>query len=186
MTEPTTEQTPASDANANPERIVADEGAKLDFSRDMSYGDYLHLDAILHAQHPPVAGARRDAVHRAAPDQRAVDEADAARAGSGHALCGRRTAAKRLQDAGAREPHPGATGERLERPGHHDAARVHGHPPLSGQLQRLSERAVPLHRGSRWATRTLPCSSPMRTSPSCWRWWRRPGVPRRCTTWRYS
>jgi len=34
------------------ERIVAEEGAKLDFSRDMSYGDYLHLDAILHAQHP--------------------------------------------------------------------------------------------------------------------------------------
>ncbi len=34
------------------ERIVADEGAKLDFSRDMSYGDYLHLDAVLAAQHP--------------------------------------------------------------------------------------------------------------------------------------
>ena len=34
------------------ERIVADEGAKLDFSRDMSYGDYLHLDAVLGAQHP--------------------------------------------------------------------------------------------------------------------------------------
>ena len=34
------------------ERIVADEGAKLDFSRDMSYGDYLHLDAVLNAQHP--------------------------------------------------------------------------------------------------------------------------------------
>ena len=26
--------------------------AKLDFSRDMSYGDYLHLDAVLSAQHP--------------------------------------------------------------------------------------------------------------------------------------
>jgi len=34
------------------EKIVSDEGAKLDFSRDMSYGDYLHLDAILDAQHP--------------------------------------------------------------------------------------------------------------------------------------
>jgi tryptophan 2,3-dioxygenase len=34
------------------ERIVAEEGAKLDFSRDMSYGDYLHLDAVLTAQHP--------------------------------------------------------------------------------------------------------------------------------------
>jgi len=34
------------------EKIVADEGAKLDFSADMSYGDYLHLDAILGAQYP--------------------------------------------------------------------------------------------------------------------------------------
>ena len=28
------------------------EGAQLDFSRDMSYCDYLHLDAVLSAQHP--------------------------------------------------------------------------------------------------------------------------------------
>ena len=34
------------------EKIVADEGAKLDFSQDMSYGDYLHLDALLTAQAP--------------------------------------------------------------------------------------------------------------------------------------
>ena len=34
------------------ERIVAEEGAKLDFSRDMSYGDYLQLDAVLNAQKP--------------------------------------------------------------------------------------------------------------------------------------
>ena len=34
------------------EKIVADEGAKLDFSRDMTYSDYLHLDAVLSAQHP--------------------------------------------------------------------------------------------------------------------------------------
>ncbi|MDN5507283.1 MAG: tryptophan 2,3-dioxygenase family protein, partial [Comamonas sp.] len=32
--------------------IVRDEKAQLDFSRDMSYGDYLHLDQILTAQHP--------------------------------------------------------------------------------------------------------------------------------------
>ncbi|WP_332778206.1 tryptophan 2,3-dioxygenase [Polaromonas sp.] len=35
-----------------PERIVHDEKAQLDFSRDMSYGDYLQLDAILNAQKP--------------------------------------------------------------------------------------------------------------------------------------
>ena len=35
-----------------PEDIVHQEGAQLDFSRDMSYGDYLQLDAILNAQKP--------------------------------------------------------------------------------------------------------------------------------------
>ncbi|MGR6805426.1 tryptophan 2,3-dioxygenase [Sphaerotilus natans] len=34
------------------EAIVRDEGAQLDFSRDMSYGDYLQLDQILTAQKP--------------------------------------------------------------------------------------------------------------------------------------
>jgi tryptophan 2,3-dioxygenase len=36
---------------SNPDEIVARERAKVDFSRDMSYGDYLHLDEILGAQH---------------------------------------------------------------------------------------------------------------------------------------
>ena len=35
-----------------PEDIVHAERAQLDFSRDMSYGDYLQLDAILQAQKP--------------------------------------------------------------------------------------------------------------------------------------
>jgi tryptophan 2,3-dioxygenase len=34
------------------EAIVRDEKAQLDFSRDMSYGDYLQLDTILSAQRP--------------------------------------------------------------------------------------------------------------------------------------
>ena len=34
------------------EKIVADEKALLDFSRSMSYGDYLQIDTILSAQHP--------------------------------------------------------------------------------------------------------------------------------------
>ncbi|MFY7867348.1 tryptophan 2,3-dioxygenase [Roseateles sp.] len=34
------------------ENIVREEKAQLDFSKDMSYGDYLHLDQILSAQHP--------------------------------------------------------------------------------------------------------------------------------------
>ena len=38
--------------NTKPEDIVHAEKAQLDFSRDMSYGDYLQLDAILSAQKP--------------------------------------------------------------------------------------------------------------------------------------
>ena len=34
------------------EMIVVSEGAKLDFSKDMTYGDYLQIDAVLNAQHP--------------------------------------------------------------------------------------------------------------------------------------
>lgn len=34
------------------EKIVQDEKAQLDFSKSMSYGDYLHLDEVLNAQHP--------------------------------------------------------------------------------------------------------------------------------------
>jgi tryptophan 2,3-dioxygenase len=34
------------------EAIVAQEKAQLDFSNDMSYGDYLHIDQVLSAQHP--------------------------------------------------------------------------------------------------------------------------------------
>ena len=41
-----------SDTTQRPESIVHDERAQLDFSKDMSYGDYLHLDEILNAQHP--------------------------------------------------------------------------------------------------------------------------------------
>lgn len=37
---------------SEPEKIGHDEKAQLDFSQSMSYGDYLHLDEILNAQHP--------------------------------------------------------------------------------------------------------------------------------------
>ena len=39
------------DAPKSAAEVVAGESAKVDFSRDMSYGDYLHLDEILGAQH---------------------------------------------------------------------------------------------------------------------------------------
>src|SRR3954468_13988121 len=40
------------DPSPKPEDIVCEEQAQLDFSRSMSYGDYLQLDAILGAQKP--------------------------------------------------------------------------------------------------------------------------------------
>ena len=39
-------------ASSDTEKIVHDEKAQLDFSQSMSYGDYLHLDEVLNAQHP--------------------------------------------------------------------------------------------------------------------------------------
>jgi tryptophan 2,3-dioxygenase len=39
-------------ATPSPESIVHEEHAQLDFSRSMSYGDYLQLDAVLTAQNP--------------------------------------------------------------------------------------------------------------------------------------
>lgn len=41
-----------STASAAPEAVVYEEKAQLDFSKSMSYGDYLQLDAILGAQKP--------------------------------------------------------------------------------------------------------------------------------------
>ena len=35
-----------------PSDSAHDAGAARDFSAEMSYGDYLHLDAVLNAQHP--------------------------------------------------------------------------------------------------------------------------------------
>ena len=43
---------PESPAAGRPKQIAAAEPAQLDFSRAMSYSDYLHLDQILGAQHP--------------------------------------------------------------------------------------------------------------------------------------
>jgi tryptophan 2,3-dioxygenase len=43
---------PVEPARPRGEQVVAEEGARLDFRAEMSYGDYLHLDEILGAQHP--------------------------------------------------------------------------------------------------------------------------------------
>ncbi|MDQ2137735.1 tryptophan 2,3-dioxygenase [Alcaligenaceae bacterium B3P038] len=43
---------PSAASAASGEAIVREESAQLDFSRDMSYGDYLGLDTLLTSQHP--------------------------------------------------------------------------------------------------------------------------------------
>ena len=48
----TTPRRPPNPQPSATEKIVAEEGAQLDFSNDMSYGDYLQLDEILNAQRP--------------------------------------------------------------------------------------------------------------------------------------
>jgi len=51
--EPSAPQPGPADASASASGCpVQHHDAKLDFSADMSYGDYLHLDAVLTAQHP--------------------------------------------------------------------------------------------------------------------------------------
>ncbi|CAA9405330.1 MAG: Tryptophan 2,3-dioxygenase, partial [uncultured Ramlibacter sp.] len=101
-----------------------------------------------HPQRADAALARpqRDAVHHPAPDQRAVDEADAARAARRHRLRGARPARERLQDAGAGVADHGAAGACVGRALDHDPGGVQRHPALPGQFQRLPERTVPLHR----------------------------------------
>jgi tryptophan 2,3-dioxygenase len=47
-----TDTSPGTTAGASPEDVVKAEHAQLDFSADMAYGDYLHLDQVLSAQHP--------------------------------------------------------------------------------------------------------------------------------------
>ena len=44
-------------------------GAKMDFSKDMSYGDYLGLQQILTAQHPLSPNHNEDAIHHPASNQ---------------------------------------------------------------------------------------------------------------------
>jgi tryptophan 2,3-dioxygenase len=43
---------PQGSRHVSTDKIVRDEHAKLDFAHEMSYGDYLHLDEVLSAQHP--------------------------------------------------------------------------------------------------------------------------------------
>ncbi len=52
MTCPHAPQSDNDPATPSPESIVREEHAQLDFSRSMSYGDYLQLDAVLTAQNP--------------------------------------------------------------------------------------------------------------------------------------
>ena len=112
----------------------------------MSYGDYLHLDQVLTAQHPlsPDHNEMLFIVQHQVSElwmKLMLHELRAAVA----AIAGDELR-HGVQDAGAREPHHGAAGARLGRAGDDDAARVLGDPALPVGQQRLPELPVPLHR----------------------------------------
>ena len=128
----------------NPAR--ADEQPHVDFSAEMSYGDYLHLDAVLSAQHPlsPDHNEMLFIVQHQTSElwmKLMLHELRAAVA----ALAVDRPAAG-VQDAGPRQPDHGAVGPRVGRTRHDDAAGVFGDPPLPQGEQRIPKLAIPLHR----------------------------------------
>ena len=172
------------------EKIVHDEKAQLDFSASMSYGDYLQPRRDPERAASALAGARRDAVHRAAPDQRAVDEADAARAARRHPLhrratscptpsrCWRACRASWSSWCSAWDVLATMT------PPEYSAMR-----PYLGQLQRLPERAVPLHRVRARQQERRHAQAARAPRPTCWPRSRPPGArprstTRRCACWR--
>ena len=123
------------------------EGAQLDFSADMSYGDYLHLDAVLSAQHPlsPAHDEMLFIVHGTRTSELWMKLMLHELRGR-HRRHRRRPAAHRLQDAGTREPHHGTAGPCWDvlatmTPPDYSAIR-----PYLARSSRLPELAVPLHR----------------------------------------
>jgi tryptophan 2,3-dioxygenase len=141
-----------------PEHIVHDEKAQLDFSRDMSYGDYLQLDAILSAQHPlsPDHNEMLFIVQHQTSELWMKLMLHELRAAVAHVAP---TSWARLQDAGAGQQDHGAAGARLGRAGHHDAARVQRHPPLPGHssgFQSWQYRCIEFALGNKNAAMLKP------------------------------
>ena len=123
-------------------------GIERDFSRSMSYGDYLRLDVLLSAQQPlsRPAAARRAALHRPAPDERAVAQADDPRAALGPRPAAHRRPLPRAQADGAGQAHPAHVDRPVVRPRHAHAQRVRRDPPVPRDQLRLPVRAVPRGR----------------------------------------
>jgi len=151
------------------ERIVAEEGAKLDFSRDMSYGDYLHLDAILHAQHPlsPAHDEMLFIVQHQTSElwmKLMLHELAAA-----------------MRCLAADDLHPAF--KMLARVSRIMEQLVSAWTVLS-TMTPPEYSAIRPYLANSSGFQSAQCSSRMRTSLSCWRWWRAPGARPRCTTWR--
>ena len=142
----------------------------------MSYGDYLHLEQVLGAQHPlsPEHNEMLFIVQHQTSElwmKLLLHELAAAvkcvtqdQLGSAFKMLARVSKImEQLVHAWGRA-------------GHDDAARVLGDPPLPVQQQRLPELAVPTHRVHARTTRTPRCSSRTRTGPISWRWSKPPGA----------
>ena len=122
------------------------EAAKVDFSRDMSYGDYLHLDELLGAQQ--LRSETHDEMLFIVQHQVSelwmkllVHELEAAIAA---------VAADEVQKAFKMLARVSKIMDQLVHAwdvlGHHDAARVLRHAAGAGLEQRLPELAIPSHR----------------------------------------
>ena len=152
-------------------------GAQLDFSADMSYGDYLHLDAVLGAQHPlsPDHNEMLFIVQHQTSElwmKLMLHELRGA-IGQGCRVTNWRTAFKM---PGTCQQNHGAAGPRLGRAGHHDTARVQRNTPLPGQLEQwLSKlRSTAALNSALGNKNASACSSPMPTGPTYWPRFRRP------------
>ncbi len=128
------------------ENIVREEKAQLDFSQDMSYGDYLQLDSILEAQKPlsPAHDEMLFIVQHQTSELWMKLMLHELTAAVGN------VANDELPSAFKKLARVSKIMEQLVHAwdvlGHHDAARVQRHPALPVQLQRLPEFSVPLHR----------------------------------------
>ena len=139
--------------------IVRDEGAKLDFARDMSYGDYLHLDDVLNAQHPlsPDHNEMLFIVQHQTSELWMKLMLHELRAAIG---CDRaRPAGAGLQDAGRVSQDHGAAGARLGRAGDDDAAGVPAIRPYlanSSGFQSWQYRCIEFSLGNKNAAMLKP------------------------------
>jgi hypothetical protein len=149
--------------SSTPENIVAQEKAQLDFSKSMSYSDYLHLDEVLAAQKP--LSPEHDEMLFIIQHQTSelwmklmLHELNAA------------IGCIAQDELGSAFKMLARVSRIMEQLVH--AWRI----PADSRVRNTAASSSP------WATRTPPCSSHTSTDPICWPWCRRPTRRHHCMT----